>query len=88
MTDVDLLTLALHASGLSHDGKPSVEGFARGVLGASDGANARGVLAGRKALGRSSRVLCMLVVMRPDLVDDVMLAVAALGGEPCPESKV
>ena len=84
MTDVDLFTLALHASGLSHDGKPSVEGFARGVLGASDGANARGVRAGRKALGRSARVLCYYVLAHPERVDDLMLASAeaALGGEP------
>ncbi len=78
MTDSELLRAAINASGIvARDGSPNVEGFARRVLGAHDGANARKVLGGTGALGLSSRVLCRLIVMRPSLTRLVQRAAEA-----------
>lgn len=82
MTDAELLRAAIDASGVrdTRTGEPSTRGFALRVL-HLDESNARQVLEGTKTLGRGHRVLCVLVIQRPDLVDDISLAVAHLTSE-------
>jgi hypothetical protein len=77
MTDAQLLRAAIDASGVvdPRTGLPSTRGVALRILDLDDG-TARDVLAGNKQLGRQSRVLCVLVAMRPDLVDVIEVAVA------------
>ncbi len=85
MTDAQLLRAAIDASGLvatrsKSVGQPSTRAFARSVLDMNE-SNARQVLLGTKALGRSARVLCMLVVLYPKLVPQVVASCRAATGK-------
>lgn len=82
MTDAELLRTAIDASGIvtKRTQQPSTRAFAIQVLEMND-ANARKVLEGKKHMSRAARVLCMLVVMDPSLVETIILAVAQVRAE-------
>lgn len=82
MSDADLLSAAMSASGITdpRSGEPSLRGFSRRLL-RTDDAKLRKVLAGTASLGHPSAVVCMLVVMRPDLTEAIELAAAQVAAE-------